>query len=107
MVGSTVNIDVKLVKVKLRFTKRIQGFRSRVEATKAYKQLIQLQIEHWNQTSKLKRQFNRHINKHPFHPKYNTIQCKTHVHQCGGVDAKYTEEITNQNIGYWLDIQFG
>ncbi|EGF84496.1 hypothetical protein BATDEDRAFT_22595 [Batrachochytrium dendrobatidis JAM81] len=107
MVGSTVNIDVKLVKVKLRFTKRIQGFRSRVEPTKAYKQLIQLQIEHWNQVGKLKRQFNRHINKHPFHPKYKTIQCKTHVHQCGRVDAKYTEEITNQNIGYWLDIQFG
>ncbi|EGF78350.1 hypothetical protein BATDEDRAFT_26960 [Batrachochytrium dendrobatidis JAM81] len=79
MIGSTVNIDVKLVKVKLRFTKRIQGFRSRVEATKAYKQLIQLQIEHWNQADKLKRQFNRHINKHPFHPKYKTIQCKTHT----------------------------
>ncbi|OAJ43813.1 hypothetical protein BDEG_27130 [Batrachochytrium dendrobatidis JEL423] len=74
MIGSMVNIDVKLVKVKLRFTKRIQGFRSRVEATKAYKQLIQLQIEHWIQASKLKRQFNRYINKHPFHPKYNTIQ---------------------------------
>ncbi|OAJ44510.1 hypothetical protein BDEG_27732 [Batrachochytrium dendrobatidis JEL423] len=107
MIGSTVNIDVKLVKVKLRFTKRIQGFRSRVEPTKAYKQLIQLQIEHSNQAGKLKRQFNRHINKHPFHPKYKTIQCKTHAHQCGGVDAKYSRKITNQNIGYWLDIQFG
>ena len=107
MIGSTVNIDVKLVKVKLRFTKRIQGFRSRVEATKAYKQLIQLQIKHWNQTSKLKRQFNRYINKHPFHPKYKTIQCKTHVHQCGRVDAKYTGKITNQTLDIGLIFNLG
>ncbi|OAJ44484.1 hypothetical protein BDEG_27706 [Batrachochytrium dendrobatidis JEL423] len=107
MIGSTVNIDVKLVKVKLRFTKRIQGFRSRVEATKAYKQLIQLQIEHWNQADKLKRQFNRHINKHPFHPKYKTIQCKTHVHQCGRVDAKYTGKITNQTLDIGLIFNLG
>ncbi|OAJ45433.1 hypothetical protein BDEG_28573 [Batrachochytrium dendrobatidis JEL423] len=107
MIGSMVNIDVKLVKVKLRFTKRIQGFRSRVEPTKAYKQLIQLQIEHWNQASKLKRQFNRHINKHPFHPKYKTIQCKTHAHQCGRVDAKYTEKSPIKTLDIGLIFNLG
>ncbi|OAJ45451.1 hypothetical protein BDEG_28591 [Batrachochytrium dendrobatidis JEL423] len=107
MIGSMVNIDVKLVKVKLRFTKRIQGFRSRVEPTKAYKQLIQLQIEHWNQASKLKRQFNRHINKHHFHPKYKTIQCKTHAHQCGRVDAKYTEKSPIKTLDIGLIFNLG
>lgn len=46
LISSITNLDVRRVrKVKLRFRKRIEGFSSGIEGTKAYQQLLKLEKE--------------------------------------------------------------
>ena len=61
--------STQITKVKHRFRKRIQGFSSGLEGTKAYLQLLEFQKQERKRIGQEKRLFSRYyIKKYPFKP---------------------------------------
>lgn len=101
--------STQIRKVRLRFRKRIQGFSSGLEGTKAYLQLLKFQKQERKRIGQEKRLFSRYyIKKFPFKPQSKTIQWTRHLFL--GFDELRRNILNNhhnQTQRYWFDIQFG
>ncbi len=101
--------STQIRKVKHIFIKRIQGFTSGLEGTKAYLQLLTFQKQERKRIGQQKRLFTRyHIKKYPFKPQSKTIQWTRHLFL--GFDElkqNIVKNHHNQTQRYWFDIQFG